>query len=91
MMANALRNYIVLNWSQVRSLPAAAVAQSVEQLKRFSIPCRHHHFQIITPKSWRMPERTTSVTSGFESRPAAMRRSLSTLVATFFKTNHLKW
>jgi len=27
----------VLNWSQVRSLPASAVAQSVEQLKRFSI------------------------------------------------------
>ena len=50
----------VLNWSQVRSLPAAAVAQSVEQLKRFSIPLSpsppsNHH-----PKSWRMPERTTS-------------------------------
>ena len=42
----------VLNWSQVRSLPAAAVAQSVEQLKRFSItlspsPLSNHHPQIL--------------------------------------------
>ena len=49
----------VLNWSQVRALPASAVAQSVEQLKRFSIPLSPSPLSYL-PQSWRMPERTTS-------------------------------
>lgn len=98
----------VLNWSQVRSLPASAVAQSVEQLKRFSTSLSPSPLQSETdtpvcsasknrqeclfhltphPTSTTLGECRSGlhlVTSEFKSRPAAMRRSLFTLVAISF-------
>lgn len=99
----------VINRSQVRSLPASAVAQSVEQLKRFSTSLSPSPLQSETDTSVCSASNNRQeclfhltphpninhpfgecrsglhlVTSEFESRPAAMRRSLSTLVAISF-------
>jgi len=76
----------VLNWSQVRSLPASAVAQSVEQLKRFSTPLSPSPLS-NHPQSWRMPERTTSGNQRVQISPRSnAAKSLHLLSPLFFKS-----